>query len=533
MNEVSKNNLDDVIEVYCEFVNSFLPLDRYQFVIYDTPGSNSVMFREHADILKDSLEQQTNGLPIFVTNPDTMDETDNTDILDIIGELGDALDISSMMLVVNKSDEKAKKTLQKKVENRDKLIVMKWKTSRVFFVSSIIGLGGKKKDPKKDIDWIDEDYFSTFIVRMDQFCNPSNQVYLRLFEYNILPIDEKERMRKKIDRLENNQLLIWNSGVPYVEEEIGIFASKYALYNKCSQAIQYLSEAANRVSDDVEKAQKEAERLTDVIQRNLDEKKGELIMKLQRECKESEEKILNEFVEKVTSDSVSKYLDEERIGIIVDDALSSSQGKNNFEKLEPFNKKIEESLKQDIKGYSKEISKKLEEYWKERAAELRNSLMEIVVGSSALNEEEKSVLKKVVLNVPMVSNVHKTLDIKNTTAIKNKGQRFLWIFWDLTKIDKTESKHKYRSALKADISDSNRKLLCDNTKNLQNWITRLIQELTTVMSSFNPELSSLTERMIEQNRVIDIKKKQDEFIILQIVNIQNLISFEEVKNDWY
>ncbi|MBE5879081.1 MAG: hypothetical protein E7288_03780 [Lachnospiraceae bacterium] len=522
------NKLDDVIEVSVKFVHSYLPLETFKFVIYDTPGSNSVMFREHADILKVSLEQQTNGLPIFVTNPDTMDQTDNEEIIKLIDEFGGALDASNMLLVVNRSDEKSKEDLEKKVENKNNLILTRNK-NRIYFVSSIIGLGGKKDNPREKKNWVDATYYNIFRKNKEDFEDTESEFYLRLFMYNILPPDVYERMHERIKKISEAELLLWNSGIPCVEEEIGVFAQKYALYNKCSQAIQYLSEAGNLVSEEVREAESKAKALCEDVQRNLDTKKKELIQRLRDECDTKKKKFTSNFVATITGGVVSKYLDDDRIAKIINDAYKTSKGKNDYEKLTPFNQKIEAALQADMRAYSKETSEKTEKYWKECAEELRESLMKIVVGSNALTEEQKEILKKVVLKVAMVSSNHRLLNISSTSAIKNKGERFLWVLWDITHISKSESKNKYKDSIRVDIDSSNEKVSTDNEKMFQAWSDNIITELIATVSSFNPELSRLKKMLDEQQDIIEAKSKQGKVIQSELELIDGLLKFEEVR----
>lgn len=521
------NKLGDVIEVHINFVHSFLPSDQFKFVIYDTPGSNSVMFREHADILKESLEQQTNGLPIFVTNPDSMDETDNNDIMEIINDLGEALDASNMLLIVNKSDEKSIQTLRKKIENKDDLAVIKWKASRVYFISSVIGLGGKKENPEEDTEWMNEDNWGIFLDRKEQFSNPNDRRYKRLFEYNILPEDASERISKRAKEIEDRDLLLWNSGVPCVEEEIGTFAQKYALYNKCAQAIQYLKDAANKVKESISDAERKAEGLRNSIERRLDEKKEALVKDLKGECDKKKEQFVNCFADEVISSSVLPCLDMSRIEKVVSKTYKSSQGKNDYAKLEPFNKGIELNLKTDIERYAQDTSNKTEEYWQKCAKELGSSLLKMVIESPHLSDGEKEILKKVVLKVVKVPNEHKDLNIIDTSAVRFKGKKFL-LFFDRTQIDQKKAQEEYGNALREDIEKNNKKVILDNEHSFGEWVFQLLNELEMTISSFNPKLINLSRDLEEQKRVIESKKRQDNFITKTIGRIDELLKFEEV-----
>lgn len=526
MGKISANKLGAVICVQTTFHHSSLPLDKFKFVVYDTPGSNSVQFREHADVLKESLEQQTNGLPIFVTTPDSMDEKDNKEIIAIINELGGALDISNMMLIINKSDEKSKSTLQKKAENQDNLVLTKWKANRAYFVSSIIGLGAKKENAEEEEVWIDDDYYTIFLEKMSKFSDSSSKLYLRLFEYNILPIDAKERIEERLSSISEEELLLWNSGIPCVEEEIGIFAQKYALYNKCAEAVKHLSTAVTSVSETIEKTRQEAEKTRRDVESELETEKKALINRLRQECDTAKKDFAEKFAENVTAYTVDEYLSEQRIKDIIEGAYKTTLGKNDHEKLNGFNDKIEACLKRDISDYAKTTSKKISDYWKGCSDLLRDNLMKIVVDSPELNNDQKEALKKVVLRIVNVTDYHTQLNIKKTDAVY-WDFKFLGI-WYWTTIDKKKSAQEYKKALNNDIANNNKLAATGNENEFNNWITRLLSELDAVVASFNPKLIEKTAKLNEQIQLVEKKAKQKSFIQNSINNMTMLLSFEEV-----
>jgi len=77
--------LGDIIEIHIKNLkHSQLPLDKYKFVIYDTPGSNSETYEKHFDVLVRALSQQTNGLPIILTQRNSMDSKDNSKLVETI-----------------------------------------------------------------------------------------------------------------------------------------------------------------------------------------------------------------------------------------------------------------------------------------------------------------------------------------------------------------------------------------------------------------------------------------------------------------
>lgn len=525
---LTENKLGDVIEVSVNFQHSYLPLDdEFEFVIYDTPGSNSVMFREHMDILKDSLEQQTNGLPIYVTTPDSMDSTDNQRIIKIIKKMGGALDLSNMMVVVNKSDEKAESELRGKSENKENLLVTKWKANGVYFVSSIMGLGGKKEKSEDKDNWINESYAENFKKNIEGFSNPECEQYKRLFEYNILPEDSKKQIVKRTGKIADTELLIWNSGIPCVEEEIGIFARKYAWYNKCEQAIKHLEEAAKKVEEDIKRARESAEKIHSNIAKQLDEQTKELMEELKGICEDKRKRFTNQFADSVMKNYISFYLDEGRIRNRVELANKSSPGKNDNERLKVFTNNIDHYLQMDMNAYSGQTSQETEKYWRKCAEELRESLIKKVVGSPCLSKEQKELLKEIFLKVVKVPNTHKTLNIANTSAIRNKGKKFLWI--NRTRIDLKKTKDEYMVSLNFDISEGNKQVTAANERLFEDWISQIKNVLAAKLSDLNPGLRDLSRQLEEKQGIIETKQNQEDFIKNEIHEIDRLLEFEEAQ----
>ena len=87
--EASEKEIGEIVEISVPF-NTRMDTNKFEFVIYDTPGSNSASNRKHFTLLQASLDDQTNALPVIITTPDTMDSTDNNDLLKLIEETGTA-----------------------------------------------------------------------------------------------------------------------------------------------------------------------------------------------------------------------------------------------------------------------------------------------------------------------------------------------------------------------------------------------------------------------------------------------------------
>ena len=63
---------------FCE--NGKLGQSHNEFVIFDTPGSNSNTNMDHEKVLTDSLEGFSNGIPIWVSGYDSIDSVDNANL---------------------------------------------------------------------------------------------------------------------------------------------------------------------------------------------------------------------------------------------------------------------------------------------------------------------------------------------------------------------------------------------------------------------------------------------------------------------
>lgn len=91
--------------------------------------------------------------------------------------------------------------------------------SGIFFVSSIMGLGGKN-----DGEFVDRFYRKTFRTQSPTFSDPEDIDYMSLYKYNIMPAQVKQNA---LDYCQKNENLIYvNSGLYCIEKEIENFASK-------------------------------------------------------------------------------------------------------------------------------------------------------------------------------------------------------------------------------------------------------------------------------------------------------------------
>lgn len=278
------SGVSDLIEIEIPFVNGVLAQSQHPFVIFDTPGSNSASNARHLKVLKQAMANMTNGLPIFIATPDTLDSTDNENLYKIIRDL-DELDSRFTMIVVNKADKNdlnRKESSESEENDILNLAVPRHLYSGgIFYVSSIMGLGSKSNG-----QFFDDFYDETYEDQERKYINPSNRRYKRLYLYNIMPAQIK--MRSDAAAAEQSNLVYANSGLYSVESEIEQFAGKYAAYNKCFQSQMFLNRVIQSTEEEIESQRKYNEGIRKRISDDLDKDKKELIDQIESAAKDEQ-----------------------------------------------------------------------------------------------------------------------------------------------------------------------------------------------------------------------------------------------------
>ena len=161
-NDSAESMVSDLIEVEIPFARGVLAQSPHPFVLFDTPGSNSASNARHLVVLKQAMANMTNGLPIFLSTPDSLDSVDNENLYRIIRDM-EELDNRFTMIVVNKADgpglQRREPTdcEQKRILNQ--AVPRNLYSGGLFYVSSIMGLGSKNNG-----EFLDEYYSETFAL---------------------------------------------------------------------------------------------------------------------------------------------------------------------------------------------------------------------------------------------------------------------------------------------------------------------------------------------------------------------------------
>lgn len=499
----------ELIEVEVPFYNGVLVSDRYKFVIYDTPGSDSESHEEHLSVLKKALGDQTNGLPILLTSPKDMDRTGADNLLKVVNGIDGNLDLTNAMIIVNQADGVSGKSLTKVKECAD-TILSQWKSNRLYFMSAIMGLGSKKDDYENQNTWIDEDYVDVFFKNMDSFTNCQGRLYKQLYSHNQIAPNRMENYLSLVANENGDRRLLYiNSGLHCVENEILDFARKYALYNKCAQAQEYLEKAIGITKEKISSTEKTAEGIREQAVQEQNEEKKALLKKLSDCIKKRTKSYTDSYPEYMTefikglAQSGSNDIDS-----FVTSIWESVKEMDKKERVDSFLNlsrqtfiKKEEECKNKILQHSKE-------YWVQNKTQLQEECCKIIKADEHLTSEEQRFLEDFIMKLDIYLDVDAKINVSpddvSIHLINIFGHKFLRINW----IDQKKTKRIYSNLLGGYIRKVNAKINDSHTTEFRSWNQKLETGLASEVGKLNPKLKKLSEELDEYQRKIDIYQSQ-------------------------
>lgn len=273
-----EEGLGDLVEVRAPFREDGWMRDK-KLVIFDTPGSNSNSNARHLEVLKEAMRGMSDGLPIYVTEYSSLDSNDNAELYDEIREI-EALDERFAMVVVNKADtadlpeDNQSQEMAEYVLNTP--VVRNLYAHGVYYVSSIMGLGAKTGG-----DFADRHYDRCFRQLLSSYDDPEDRYYTRLYRYDLMPRQLRKKALVEAEGCSNH--ILANSGLFCVQRGIEDFATKYSVYNKCSQSDALLHELIEDTDEALEGVAERVEESRRLGQDDLDASKGTCLNNLREE----------------------------------------------------------------------------------------------------------------------------------------------------------------------------------------------------------------------------------------------------------
>ncbi len=529
----------DLIEITLPIHSPILPFDKYGFVIYDTPGSNSASNTDHTEVLKKAMEGQTNGLPIFVTTPDNMDGKDNNELIETIDKLGGALDKSNLMIVVNKSDEKDSDTLKKKKNDFEKLAICALQPAGVYFVSSVMGLGYKKKlsgeyqmqnvefmgalIPVEVPVWIDRTYDDVFFKNMNSFqsVNSPKSLYI----HNI--IDNKWQHDSYCAlALDDSMRGYRNSGIHCVEYAIAEFAEKYALYNKCRNASAFLSQAMEQLSAIVCGLENENKDRLESIKSSLNAQQQVLLGVLKAKCEELKKSFMAEFADEQNGfisqqvSSLESSILSEIVKIWEESKKEAKSKKAN--KRDIVTSKVNELLKSKIRDYSSVSTTRSRRFWERREKQFKDTITTIILESPILTSDQRELLKQEVLLLNLVP------EFKAITSIKRTDITERIIFW--VQLIPGVTRERFIDYYKEAITAINVQLSSQSTSSFDRLVKKIEMRFAFLIATHNPTIIALQKRCEECSDKIQLLENQKNEIKWKYSKIQELTDYRIISD---
>lgn len=527
INDVDKKySVSDMIEVTVPPNRSTLPVDRYDFVIYDTPGPNSAYYKEeHLKVLQNSLSNQSCGLPIYIATKDNTDQVDNNMLIEAIQDCGDSLDKASTIVVINKADDiMSVKDFNNKREKVRTQAISELGSSRICFVSSIVGLGSKKENPDLLESWVDEGFYETYGERKKKFYDLSNSSYKQLYNYNLMP---EKRFNDYCDSVENEmderKLTFINSGLHCVESEIAEFAENYADYNKCAQAGEYLENAINVTAYRINAKSDEQEALSEDISAKWDAKHEKLKNRLKDECSKKIEHYSSKYVSEMSS-WLAPHLDFHYVEEKLTPICREINKTKITEREETANALINPLYSEAINSFLNDAVSFSKSFWEDACSNFRESCLKIVLDSDALTKAEKQGLENYIMNTFAKRRVDETISVRDFDSYKSRK----WLFVRVERIDPKKCISEFEAKVRTRLTSLNQEILNANKNRFKSWCTNLEIGLETEIADINPELRTLAEELRSCQEELDRLKEQYELLKTHSNAIASLMCFKGV-----
>lgn len=517
-----------------------LPVEKYDFVIYDTPGSDANK-DDDIKVLKESMTGQTNGLPIYVVTSDQMSKKTHSELIKILKELGDALDRNNLMIVVNKADIPDITELSRIKEHFDDYSVSELNPAGTFFVSSIMGLGSKLLMTNRT-DYAEiRDRFTREVrkIRIPKFINKQyskdfsdhNYHFIffddssSLFLHNIIPLPEYEEYKRKIKNQINeedaNECIFYNSGLHAVGSFISDFAESYSLYNKCRNAGEYLSKALEFLTDEIENKKAEQAKLSKKFEAEMNDEQLKLMydMKLavKEQKKESDKSLVESLNKKYNSNKVNL---EKNINQKVEEILSDLRFLE-FNKKDKFTNKMKAFLEQELTTQFWNFKEIAENKWPDVQANMKDAIIKIVVSSPVLTQEQKEIIQSQIETIKVIPIFLWIINIRSKDIVSG----IIWL-----KIKEEELKRQCLEFFSIESIRTSAKFKTDWSTNIEILGEELLNKAKKCISEHNPKMKELQSRIDRCSSEMKSLDSQKEIINYKIDEISRLTEFRAAEN---
>lgn len=571
--------------------NGVIGTSQNKFVIFDTPGSNSNSNEDHSKVLAEAMAEFSNGIPLWITQYDAHDTKDNAELCDNVLAIK-SLDKRFTMIIFNKADDAdlpedgfTEKQVNEILEYR---AIEKMYANGIFFVSSIIGLGGKNNG-----EFVDRFYGKKFRTQSLTFSDPEDIDYLSLYKYNIMPSQVKQNALEYSQKNEN--LIYSNSGLYCVEKEIETFASKHSAYNKCHMAVSFLRNVIGKTNARIDEKKKTREEIRDHFEQQLDAAAQLLKQEIDKSAKTMEEdygvaskSVVEEYVNQILQypmdeeelakvdanirkeifehydyESTEKELQEAKdkrwehwqdnvqglfkqnifgaAKTLVNDVASdiknvqeSKNKKNEKEKSLDHLASTEtiqyviNSYKDNIDDAQKKLSIYLDEFWSKNEREFKKQLILKVTESDTLTDSQREEIASKIQNY----DINNFKEQANSVFVREKFLKGTLLgihIIDDEKLNTSRLARIYNDKIKASVKEMSKMMNDDCFMQFKNWERKILDEINAGLTEFNPGLKEWVNKIrVETESLTELEQNQT-LIRYSLETMESLIKWEDVK----
>ncbi|HOO06468.1 MAG TPA: dynamin family protein [Ruminococcus sp.] len=573
-NESVASEISDIIDVRIPFnPKGILSSTLHQFVIFDTPGANSASNAKHFNVLRQAMENLSNGLPIFVSEYDELDTKDSKSLCDTIKTMY-RLDRRYTIVVVNKADQI---NFGRKPMDTGRVLnhttPRNLDVERIFFVSSLMGLGSKNNG-----EFINEYYDEIFSDLENKFSDPESKYYKRLYIYDIMP-DHLKKRSVELSEEEPNKIYA-NSGLFWIEKEMDTFAGKYSAYNKCQQSKLFLDAVIEKTTAAIEDEKKRNEEDKADFESKLDSGQQALVEKLDGGCNDLQQQLIKEYAEQMKPEIDQAVITLEKEALVKHEEELTEKRKSEHEQLAaseaetvqqepaPEEKKsklaglfggmkeslekareqreaektidseiadqilseVKEQFTENTVAAQAQLNEASKNYWLERSELMKKKLIDIVTGSDELSDEKRSEIEEIIMTYAPISFERHADDIFSRADFEHKSINLFGFklfennrlnLGKLAKVFNSEHK-KAVTEIAANISES-------HERSFKEWNADLLMEIKENITEFNPELQKLVRYIAEkESHILELEDRRSR-LNNYINSITQLMSWHERK----
>lgn len=250
------------------FKKSLLAAADNKIVFFDTPGNDNTNINqeEHSVALHSLLGEQTNALPILVTERDRTSGKGTGDVMHMLDEYAENFSSPSCLIVLTKCDKLSKSELSEDVSSE----IGNWHGKSIILFTTPIGALGERKGPGSR--WHDESYKDFYEDWQHKQEGPKR---VSLPEYNIYPCGRRGTLEET-----GAEKSLFDTGIPSLEYEILHYIEHHSKYKKCVRGRRDLLDALEAVKRELDIQKKEEACAKRLAERKKAEKRAALVSEL-------------------------------------------------------------------------------------------------------------------------------------------------------------------------------------------------------------------------------------------------------------